>query len=170
MKGPIPRKALITLAPTAEKVRIRKYLSDSHSGLKFYESRTCIDCHADQARDRHKTRVNITCRQCHGGEPIAGINHYYSSMNPRRRYAFVCAKCHEGSSASFATYRIHAPSPMKVSTVKTFPALFYVFWGMIAIAVGTFLVFLPHAAMWGIRELFMKKEKVIDEPKRKSQD
>lgn len=164
MEGPFPRKALITLSPTAERVRIRKYLSDAHAGLEFYERRTCIECHPDQARDLHKTRVNITCGQCHGGEPIAGIGHYYSSMNPRRRYAFVCAKCHEGSSASFATYRIHAPSPMKVNTLNTFPALFYVFWGMIAIAGGTFLVFLPHAAVWGIREFFVKKEKVIDEP------
>ena len=170
LEEPLPRKALITLAPTAESVRIRKYLADSHSGLLFYESRTCTDCHPNQARDLHKTRVNITCRQCHGGEPIAGISHYYSPMNPRRRYAFVCAKCHEGSSASFATYRVHPPNPVKASTLKSFPALFYVFWGMIAIAVGTFLVFLPHAAMWGMRELFMKKEKIAGESDREIED
>jgi len=174
LEEPLPRKALITLAPTAEPVRIRKHLADSHSGLLFYESRTCTDCHADQARDLHKTRANITCRQCHGGEPIAGISHYYSPMNPRRRYAFVCAKCHEGSNASFATYRVHAPNPVRANTLRSFPVLFYVFWGMIAIAVGTFLVFLPHAAVWGIREFLvkkdMKKEKIAGESDRKIED
>jgi hypothetical protein len=30
---------------------------------------------------------------------------------------------------------------------------------MAAIAIGTFVIFLPHTALWGIRELFVKKEK-----------
>jgi len=32
------------------------------------------------------------------------------------------------------------------------------------IAVGTFAVFLPHTILWGIRELFTKKEKTDREP------
>ena len=80
-------------------------------------------------------------------------------MNPIRRHAYVCAKCHEGASASYATYVVHAPNPSLASTRKSFPVLFYAFWIMIVIAVGTFLVFLPHTISWGIRELFMRKEK-----------
>jgi len=30
--------------------------------------------------------------------------------------------------------------------------LFYVFWMMAAIAVGTFAAILPHTFMWGLRE------------------
>ena len=157
----LSRKALVTLAPTAERVRIRKYLSDAHQGLKFYTTRTCVDCHPGQARDIHTVRERITCRQCHGSEPIAGINHYYSSMNPRRRYAFICSKCHEGASASFATYIVHSPNPTQLSTLKTFPVLFIVFWGMVVVAGGTFLVFLPHTILWGLRE-FLKKEVEAD--------
>ena len=37
---------------------------------------------------------------------------------------------------------------------------------MVALAVGTFFVFLPHTVLWGIRELFIKKEK----PKVESKD
>jgi hypothetical protein len=158
----VPRKALITLSTTAERVRIRKYLSDAHQGLKFYTIRTCIDCHPRQARDMHTVREMITCRQCHGSEPIAGINHYYSSMNPRRRYAFVCSKCHEGASASFATYIVHSPNPAQLSTLKTFPVLFIIFWGMIVLAGGTFLVFLPHTFLWGLREFLIKKKEKAD--------
>ncbi|MDF1592043.1 MAG: hypothetical protein P1P89_11055 [Desulfobacterales bacterium] len=150
---PTSRQELISLSPIAERVRRRKYLADAHQGLRFYKRLTCIKCHPGQIRSLHNARAKITCRQCHGPEPIAGINHYYSSMNPRRRYAQICAKCHEGASASFAKYVVHEPSPALMSTQKAFPLLFYVFWAMVAIAVGTFAAFLPHAFMWGVREL-----------------
>jgi hypothetical protein len=150
----IPQRELITLSPTAERVRRRTYLADSHWGLKFYKFRTCIRCHPQQARSLHTVRAKITCRQCHGEEPIAGIKHYYSSMHPRRRYAFICAKCHKGSSASFATYVVHEPNPASMRTQRTFPVLFYAFWIIFAIAMGTFAIFLPHTVLWGLREFF----------------
>jgi hypothetical protein len=152
VRGGIPQREAITLSPIAEKVRRRKYLADSHWGLKFYERLTCIRCHPRQARNLHKRRAKITCRQCHGPEPIAGLKHYYSKMNPRRRHAFVCAKCHEGANRSFASYVNHEPNPAAMSTRQSFPLLFYVFWMMAAIAVGTFAALLPHAFMWGLRE------------------
>lgn len=157
VRGGIPQRESITLSPIAEKVRRRKYLADSHWGLRFYERLTCIKCHPLQARNLHKARAKITCRQCHGPEPIAGISHYKSIMNPRRRHAMVCAKCHKGANASFATYLIHEPNPANLSTRESFPLLFYVFWMMAAIAVGTFVAFLPHAYLWGLREVIPDK-------------
>jgi hypothetical protein len=157
VRGGIPQREAITLSPIAEKVRRRKYMADSHWGLKFYERLTCIKCHPQQSRNLHKIRANITCRQCHGPEPIAGLNHYYSKMYPRRRHAFICAKCHEGANASFATYVVHEPSPAVGSTRESFPLLFYVFWMMAAIAVGTFAAFLPHTVVWGLREFLPDK-------------
>lgn len=153
-------------SPTAARVRIRTRLADSHQGIKFYNLLRCEYCHIEQTKDIHMVRAMLTCRQCHGGEPIASIQHYYSPMNPLRRHAYVCAKCHEGSSASFASYVTHSPNPAQVSTLKSFPALFYVFWSMVALAGGTFLVFLPHTALWGIREFLItkkKKKKDVDE-------
>jgi hypothetical protein len=45
------------------------------------------------------------------------------------------------------------PNAMKAPTARQdFPLLFYVFWMMAALAVGTFAAFLPHAFMWGLRE------------------
>jgi hypothetical protein len=144
-------------SPTSAKVRIRTRLSDSHSGIAFYNSKRCVDCHPAQAKDIHTVRANLTCRQCHGGEPIASNAFYNSPMNPIRKHAYVCAKCHEGASASFASYVVHAPNPSLSATKKSFPVLFYAFWIMIAIAAGTFVVFLPHSILWGIRELFVRK-------------
>lgn len=154
-------------SPSAAQVRIRTRLVDSHQGIKFYNVLRCEYCHIEQTKDIHTVRARLTCRQCHGGEPISGIQYYYSPMNPVRRHAYVCAKCHEGSSASFASYIVHPPNPTQVSTLKSFPLLFYVFWFMVALAVGTFLVFLPHTALWGIRELLTTKKKNhrdVDEP------
>ena len=104
IRDPEIRKTLVSLSPSAEKVRVRGLLADSHSGIEFYAGRTCVECHPREATDVHTVKAKITCRQCHGGEPIASMNHYYSLMNPIRRHAYVCAKCHQGASASYATY------------------------------------------------------------------
>lgn len=159
------RRGLFPYSPSAAKVRIRTRLADSHQAIRFYDSRRCDWCHIEQTKDIHTVRARLTCRQCHGGEPIASIDHYYSPMNPIRRHAYICAKCHEGSSASFASYVVHTPNPTELTTRKTFPVLFYVFWGMVALTVGTFLFALPHAALWGVRELFIKEEKAEGETK-----
>ena len=152
------RRGIFPYSPTSARVRIRTRLADSHQGIQFYERRRCEECHIPETRDIHTVRANLTCRQCHGGEPIASIAHYYSPLNPIRRHAYVCAKCHEGSNASYASYVIHEPNPALASTLEDFPLLAYAFWIMVTIAVGTFLLFLPHTIMWGIRELFIKKE------------
>jgi Cytochrome c3 len=154
---PAVRQGVFPYSPSAAKVRNTSRLADSHQGIKFYTRRRCEECHAEQTKGIHTVRANLTCRQCHGGEPVASNNHYFSPMNPIRRHAYVCSKCHEGASASFAGYIIHEPNPSKVSTLKTFPVLFYAFWIMIAIAIGTFVVFLPHTVLWGLRELLIKK-------------
>jgi len=153
------RRGLFPYSPAAAQVRIRTRLADSHQGIKFYENLRCQICHLNDTKDIHTTRANLTCRQCHGGEPIASINHLYSPLNPIRKHAYVCSKCHEGASASYASYVVHEPNPAMVGTRTSFPLLFYVFWLMVVLAVGTFLVFLPHTLMWGIRELFLKKKK-----------
>lgn len=153
------RRGIFSYSPGGSRVRIRTRLADSHQGIKFYQYLRCQFCHVEQTRSLHTVRANLTCRQCHGGEPIASINFFYSPLNPIRRHAYVCAKCHEGASASFASYVVHEPNPALASTFQSFPYLAVVFWFMVVLAVGTFLVFLPHTAIWGIRELFIKKEK-----------
>jgi hypothetical protein len=133
-------RGMFPYSPTAAKVRTRTRLADSHWGIRFYQRRRCEDCHIRETR-----------------------GHYYSPFNPIRKHAYVCAKCHEGANASYASYLVHTPNPALAATQKTFPLLFYVFWFMIVLAGGTFAVFLPHTALWGIRELFMKKEKAEGE-------
>lgn len=153
------RQGAFPYSPAAARVRIRTRLADSHLGIKFYRDRRCEACHREQAHDIHIVRANLTCRQCHGTEPIASIDHYYSPLNPIRRHAYVCAKCHEGATANYAAYVVHEPNPALLSTMKDYPVLFYAFWFMIAITVLTFVIFIPHTILWGVRELFTPKKK-----------
>jgi hypothetical protein len=146
-------------------VRPRTYLADSHWGVEFYERRRCEDCHVKEARQPHTSRGNLTCRQCHGGEPIAGINYYFSPLNPIRRHAYVCAKCHEGASASFATYLVHERTA-DAPTRKTFPSLYYAGWFMYLLIVGTMAFFGFHTLLWVGRETYhFIREKMNPEPK-----
>lgn len=136
------------------------YQADAHAAVPNYGHQRCTSCHKSAAHNnRHATRNNIACRQCHGREPIAGINYYFSPLNPIRRHAAVCAKCHQGASGSFATYVVHEPSPLLAGTEKSFPVLYWAVWIMIGIAVGTFALFLPHTGLWMLRELFTRKRK-----------
>jgi hypothetical protein len=116
----------------------------------------CDYCHKEQTKDIHTVRANLTCRQCHGGEPIASIEHAYSPMNPIRRHSYVCAKCHEGASASYATYVVHQPEAGSLTAKRQFPTLYYTYWFMLALLVGTLAFFLPHTFLVGFRELFTR--------------
>ena len=153
MEIPGIRRGRFPFGTVSAAVRLRSRLPDSHRGLKFYERTTCIECHPREARDLHSTRAGITCRQCHGPEPIPAINHYYSPMNPIRRYAYVCAKCHEGANVNFAGFYVHEPPAGTLETWETFPVLFIAYWGMLLLLVGTLAFFVPHALMVGAREL-----------------
>jgi hypothetical protein len=148
------QRGLFPYSPSAAQVRIRTRLADSHRGIKFYENLRCEYCHIKETRDIHTVRANLTCRQCHGGEPIASIEHFYSPMNPIRRHAYICAKCHEGASASYASYVIHEPPAGSPEAKKSFPALYYSYWSMLLLLTGTLAFFVPHTIMVVLREIF----------------
>jgi len=160
---PCVEEGIFNYSPTAAKVRNRSHLADSHMGIAFYKEKTCQTCHPEQAKDIHTVRGNITCRQCHGGEPIASIPYFKSPMNPIRKHAYVCAKCHEGSSASFASYIVHEPAPGSAAARKGFPTLYYAYWFMLVLLVGTLAFFIPHSFLVGLRELFNKKRTTNDD-------
>jgi hypothetical protein len=153
------RRGALPLSPTAARVRIRTRLADSHQAIKFYSVLRCDYCHIEQTKDIHRVRANLTCRQCHGGEPIAGIEYAFSPMNPIRRHAYVCAKCHEGASVSFATYVVHEPAAGSLTAKNDFPILYYSYWFIFLLLVGTLAFFIPHTLFVGVRELIARAKK-----------
>jgi len=153
------RRGVLPLSRTAARVRIRTRLVDSHQGIKFYSVLRCEYCHVEQTKDIHTVRANLTCRQCHGREPISGIQFAFSPMNPIRRHAYVCAKCHEGASVSFATYVVHEPAAGSLTAKMDFPILYYSYWFIFLLLVGTLAFFIPHTFLVGVRELIGKVKK-----------
>lgn len=145
---------LWAMGPIRQDIRRSSFAADAHENVPKYSARSlCIDCHRNHTRDMHIVRMGITCVQCHRDKPIAGIYQYYSAMNPIRRHAYICAKCHEGATASFASYVVHEPNPLSLEAKQDFPLLFYGTWVMVILAGGVFGFFIPYVAVWGIREL-----------------
>jgi len=126
------------------------------SKTKVQGDALCLSCHADYTKDLHQIRAGITCVQCHRDKPIAGVYQYYSAMNPIRRHAYICAKCHEGASPSFASYVVHEPDVLSAAALDEFPLLYYAAWFMVILAGGIFAIFIPYTVLWGVRELLGK--------------
>ncbi len=84
-------------------------------------------------------------------------------MNPIRKHAYVCSKCHEGASASYASYIVHQPGPGSLEAKKSFPALYYTYVFMLVLLIGTLAFFIPHSFLVGLRELFEKKRTEKDD-------
>jgi len=87
-------------------------------------------------------------------------------MNPIRRHAYVCAKCHEGANISFATFKVHEPKASDPATRKTFASLYYTNWFMYLLIVGTMAFFGLHTLIWVGKETYhLIQEKMKPEPK-----
>ena len=148
------RGGLWGMGPNRPKVSRSSMKKDAHEGVTDYSPEVrCQKCHIPQTKDLHGLRMGITCVQCHRSQPVAGVYHYYSALNPIRRHAYVCAKCHEGATPSFASYMVHEPNPISSEARETFPLLYYAVWVMLILAVGVFVVFLPYTVLWWIRDL-----------------
>jgi predicted CXXCH cytochrome family protein len=88
------------------------------------------------------------CYDCHGAHDILPVT------DPRSRLSHAnivqtCAKCHPGSHRQFAGYLTHATH----HDPKRYPFLFYAFWGMTTLLVGTLTVSGAHTALWLRRSL-----------------
>ena len=145
--------------PTGTELPVLAPKRDAHAGVQGYGVRRCVSCHADAVTKSHTLKGNTTCRQCHSEEPIASSEHYFSPMNPIRRHAYVCAKCHEGASASFATYVVHEPRQIAAVVRESFPAMYWAHAFMLALIVTVMAIFLVHGVLWWIREWFVKRSK-----------
>jgi predicted CXXCH cytochrome family protein len=93
------------------------------------------------------------CYDCHGAHDILPTDHPDSRLS-RANIVKTCAKCHSGSHRQFAGYLTHAThhDPQK------YPFLFYTFWGMTALLVGTMVISGGHTLMWLPRSLEYRRQ------------
>ncbi len=114
---------------------------------------TCGRCHEDVAEtyfDTYHGKVSklgsaeaAKCFDCHGSHDVLAVSDPHSHLS-RNNIVATCAKCHPGSNRRFAGYLTHATH----HDPKKYPALFWTFWAMTALLVGTFGFFGLHTLIW----------------------
>ncbi|MCE1188971.1 MAG: cytochrome c3 family protein [Ignavibacteria bacterium] len=124
---------------------------------------TCGKCHEEITKTYFETyhgkvsQLGYTktakCYDCHGSHEILPVNNPASLLS-RQNVVKTCQKCHPGANRRFAGYLTHAThhDPQK------YPWLFFVFWGMTILLVGTFIVAGTHTLLWLPRSLQWKKQ------------
>ena len=88
------------------------------------------------------------CYDCHGSHDILPVTDSRSRLS-RANIVKTCGKCHSGSHRQFAGYLTHATH----HDPKRYPFLFYTFWGMTFLLVGTLTFAGAHTALWLRRSL-----------------
>jgi cytochrome b subunit of formate dehydrogenase len=123
----------------------------------------CGRCHEDIAEtyfDTYHGKVSqlgytktAKCYDCHGAHDILPMANPQSHLS-RENVVSTCQKCHPGATRRFAGYLTHAThhDPQK------YPWLFWTFWGMTGLIIGTFTVSGVHTLLWLPRAVKMRRE------------
>jgi cytochrome b subunit of formate dehydrogenase len=93
------------------------------------------------------------CYDCHGAHDTRPVTDPASRLS-RANVVKTCGQCHPGSHRRFAGYLTHATH----HDPEKYPLLFYAFWGMTSLLLGTLLVAGLHTLAWLPRSLQYRKE------------
>lgn len=94
------------------------------------------------------------CYDCHGAHDILPVSDPRSHLS-HDNVVTTCQKCHPGANRRFAGYLTHAThhDPDK------YPFLFWTFWGMTGLLIGTFVLGGAHTLLWLPRALQMRRQR-----------
>ncbi len=130
--------------------------------FRFLMMEQCGRCHETEAAtffDTFHGKVSrlgsegaAKCYDCHGTHNILPTSDPASTLG-RDHVVETCGQCHEGSHRRFAGYLTHATH----HDADRYPALFWAFWLMTALLVGTLSFALIHTLAWLFR-LYRSKE------------
>ncbi len=140
----------------------QSHVADAPDSAEFRlkADRMCGECHEDQLTRYRESfhgkamalgRPDVAaCYDCHGHHDIARTDTDESYISDARRLE-TCQKCHPDATANFADYVVHADHNDK----EGFPALYYIFWGMSGLLIGTFIFFALHTLLWLYRSMVL---------------
>ncbi|MBZ5498439.1 MAG: hypothetical protein LAP85_18730 [Acidobacteriia bacterium] len=133
-----------------------------NEGFKLTIMGQCGKCHEAIAKtyfDTYHGKVSqlgytktAKCYDCHGAHDILKVSDPRSHLS-RVNVVATCQKCHPGATRRFAGYLTHAThhDPAK------YPWLFWTFWGMTGLLIGTFTMGGAHTLLWLPRALQMRR-------------
>jgi len=132
-------------------------------GFKLEIMDKCGRCHVEIAKSYFDTyhgkvsRLGYTntakCYDCHGAHDIQKVTDPRSHLS-RANVVETCKKCHSDATRRFAGYLTHATH----HDPKKYPFLFWAFWGMTSLLVGTFVVSGVHTLLWLPRAFEMRRQ------------
>ncbi len=149
-----------TVAKTDKPLPVCNECHSSHTitrtdneGFKLSIMNQCGRCHADVTATYFETfhgkvsKLGYTaaakCYDCHGSHDILPPDDPRSHLS-RQNIVKTCGQCHPGSHRQFAGYLTHATHHDR----RKYPALFYTFWFMTSLLVGTLIVAGAHTILW----------------------
>ena len=132
-------------------------------GFKLEIMNKCGRCHAEIAKtyfDTYHGKVSklgytrtAKCYDCHGAHDILKVSDPNSHLS-RANVVNTCKKCHADATRRFAGYLTHATH----HDPKKYPFLFWTFWGMTSLLVGTFVMGAVHTILWLPRAFEIRRE------------
>jgi cytochrome b subunit of formate dehydrogenase len=132
-------------------------------GFKLGILNQCGRCHEDVTKtyfDTYHGKVSklgysaaAKCYDCHGAHNILPTYEPKSTLS-RQNIVKTCGQCHAGSNRRFAGYLTHATHHDRIK----YPILFYTFWFMTILLVGTLTISGIHTLLWLPRSYQMMKE------------
>ncbi|MBI5508561.1 MAG: cytochrome c3 family protein [Deltaproteobacteria bacterium] len=153
--------------PTCEDCHTSHQISRTdQANFRFLMTNQCGRCHQTEAETyfetyhgkvSHEGRTGSAgaakCYDCHGTHDILPPADPRSHLS-RDRVVETCGKCHAGSHRRFAGYLTHATHHER----EKYPFLFWAFWGMTALLVGTLTFAFLHTVAWLIRLFLTRRE------------
>ncbi|MBD3298549.1 MAG: hypothetical protein GF341_07845 [candidate division Zixibacteria bacterium] len=122
-------------------------------GFKLGIMNQCGKCHTDVTDTYFETfhgKVSklgfagaAKCYDCHGAHNVLPTYMPASTLS-RDNIVETCGQCHEGSHRRFAGYLTHATHHDK----DKYPYLFYSFWFMTSLLIGTLAIAGAHTILW----------------------
>jgi hypothetical protein len=131
-------------------------------GFKMEVMQQCGRCHekiTETYFDTYHGKVSqlgytktAKCYDCHGSHDILAVTDPKSHLS-RDNVVGTCQKCHEGATRKFAGYLTHATH----HDPEKYPFLFWTFWAMTSLLVGTFFLGGVHTLLWLPRAIQYRK-------------
>jgi hypothetical protein len=144
------------------------------AGFRLEIMSKCGRCHEEIAKTYFDTyhgkvsRLGYTgtakCYDCHGAHDILKVTDPNSHLS-RANVVQTCQRCHAGATRRFAGYLTHATH----HDPKKYPFLFWTFWGMTSLLIGTFVIGAVHTLLWLPRAVEMRREIKAEEAKERAE-
>jgi len=133
----------------------------------------CGTCHDEETStyfDTYHGKVSLLgsgktakCSDCHGAHNVLPAGNPKSTLS-HGNVVETCRQCHPNSNRKFTGYLSHATHHNRTK----FPILYYTFWAMTILLIGTFVFFGIHTLLWMPRSFWQRfkvHKKLVSESK-----